>query len=134
MRSGDLQETQRGYWITYFEKLSEHIEANRNNIMTDIETINQMKETHPIVGEIIDTLHLQAPRQDVPDDVRKKLSNIADRLFTKGRIYTQKQIVEMIRTGLNVSSERAEKGFSMMYDSGVLSQSLSGGFRLSVIM
>lgn len=102
--------------------------------MTDIETINQMKETHPIVGEIIDKLHLQVPRQDVSDDVRKKLSNIADRILTKGRIYTQKQIVEMIRIGLNISSERAEKGFSMMYDSGVISQSLSGGFRLSVIM
>lgn len=107
--------------------------------MTQEEMFKQMSRENPEVLLFVDDLDLRDPQtglspvvSEAPATERERLSNIALRVLSRGRVYSPDQVVSLMSEGLRISRQRAEKGFEMMMSSGVLSGSSISGIRVTM--
>lgn len=112
--------------------------------MTDDDMTNEQKYqrilgTCPELGTLVEDLDLIDPEtgrrfgvSEQEERTRQRLISVARRVLNQGRIYTSGQVVSLLGSKLNISQERAVKGFEMMMSSGVLTSSTGSGFRLAI--
>lgn len=107
--------------------------------MTGEQKYQAIVEANPEVLRLVGDLDLVSPEtglpygvSPVPDEVRTRLSTIAQRILNRGRIYTCEQVVSLFEEKLKISRQRAVNGFEMMMSSGVLSPSSGAGIRLTM--
>lgn len=107
--------------------------------MTDEQKYQTIVQANPELLNLIEDLDLIDPStgrrygvSEAEERTRQKLVSVARRVLNKGRIYTSGQVVSLLGSKLNISQERAVKGFEMMMSSGVLTSSTGSGFRLAI--
>ena len=107
--------------------------------MTDEQKYQTIVQANPELLNLIEDLDLIDPStgrrfgvSEQEERTRQKLVSVARRVLNKGRIYTSGQVVSLLGSKLNISQERAVKGFEMMMSSGVLTSSTGSGFRLAI--
>lgn len=107
--------------------------------MTDEQKYQTIVQTCPEVLTLIEELDLIDPStgrrfgvSEQEERMRQRLVSVAQRVLSQGRIYTSGQVVSLLGSKLNISQERAVRGFEMMMSSGVLTSSTGSGFRLAI--
>lgn len=107
--------------------------------MTDEQKYQTIVQTCPEVLNLIEELDLIDPStgrrfgvSEQEERTRQRLVSVARRVLSQGRIYTSGQVVSLLGSKLNISQERAVRGFEMMMSSGVLTSSTGSGFRLAI--
>lgn len=108
--------------------------------MTDEERKYQaILRTCPELGNLVEDLDLVSLStgrrigvSEQEERTRQKLVSVALRVLIRGRIYTSGQVVSLLGEKLNISQERAVRGFEMMRTSGVLTSPSGAGFRLAI--
>ena len=106
--------------------------------MTDEERIYQkILRACPSFGHFVedfDLVSLSTGRRigvcEQGDRTSRDLVSVALRVLTRGRIYTAEQVVALLGSKLNISRERAVRGFRLMVSSGVLTS--GQGVRLTI--
>ena len=108
--------------------------------MTDEERkYQELLRTCPELGDLVEDLDLVSLStgrrigvSEQEERTRQKLVSVALRVLNRGRIYTSGQVVSLLGEKLNISQERAVRGFEMMRTSGVLTSPSGAGFRLAI--
>lgn len=107
--------------------------------MTDEQKYQTIVQANPELLNLIEDLDLIDPEtgrrfgvSEQEERTRQKLVSVALRVLIRGRIYTSGQVVSLLGEKLNISQERAVRGFEMMRTSGVLTSPSGAGFRLAI--
>ena len=107
--------------------------------MTNEQKYQKLLGTCPELEHLVEDLDLIDPEtgrrfgvSEQEERTRQRLLSVARRVLNQGRIYTSGQVVSLLGSKLNISQERAVKGFEMMMSSGVLTSSTGSGFRLAI--
>ena len=105
--------------------------------MTDEQKYQELLRTCPELGNLVEDLDLVDPStgrrfgvSEEEERTRQRLVSVAHRVLRRGRIYTSEQVVSSLSEKLNISRDRAVKGFRMMVSSGVLTT--GSGVRLTM--
>ena len=105
--------------------------------MTNEQKYQEILGTCPELGELVRDLDLINPEtgrrygvSEQEERLRERLVSVARRVLNRGRIYTSEQVVSHLSEKLNISRDRAVKGFRMMVSSGVLTT--GSGVRLTM--
>lgn len=105
--------------------------------MTNEQKYQEILRTCPELGNLVEDLDLIDPEtgrrfgvSEEEERTRKQLLSVAHRVLRRGRIYTSEQVVSSLSEKLNISRDRAVKGFRMMVSSGVLTT--GSGVRLTM--
>jgi len=91
---------------------------------------SKLLAVNPALEEMVRSLDLETFRGEKVGGDSSKLTAIAKKLIKPEESFTQEQIVARLQEQTQVSQERAERGFFLMVEAGVLEQTLTGLYYL----